>query len=139
MPDLKAIRADNARMLSDVSTAIDRPIESTTEDERQLLATFGFGMVYAAGQTHALSPPEVHALLIAVLQDFFKYSDQQAVAFAEMLIQAASDRAEYPLWNAIIHHGIDGHAQWHSGDIDGLRKNFSTIYDRVQKAMESPQ
>ena len=136
MPDLKALRADNAKMLSEVTEAIDRPLEGTTEDERQLLAIFGFGMLYAAGRTQNMTPPEIHALTIALLQDFFKYSDHQAVAFAEMLIQASGDRAQYRLWNDIIHRGIDGHAQWLAGDEQGLRKNLAEVFERVRKATQ---
>lgn len=64
--------------------------------ERQLLAVFVFGRTFSLGQEKNLSPPEVHALAITCLMDVFKYADHQAIAFAEQLIAASSDRNVHP-------------------------------------------
>src|SRR5262245_52233901 len=106
MGDLKNTRAEIAVMASDLFDAIGIPFEKTTELQRQVLSAFAFGMVFAVGQIERLSPPEVHALATAMLMDVYKYSDHQAVAFGNELIDAAGGRGNRTM-NAIIHRGID--------------------------------
>src|SRR5712691_10658292 len=89
-------------------SALGIPFEASTELRRQLLASYCFGMLFAGGRLNKLTPPDVHALTIAVLLDVFKYSQHQAVAFAEDLIQSSSGRGN-PTTNAVIHRGIDGY------------------------------
>jgi hypothetical protein len=89
-------------------------------------------MVFAAGQTQQLSPPQVHALSISVLIDSFRYSDHQAADFTGHLIEVASDASRQPVMNAIIHRGIDGHQQWQAGNTDGLRANLTDVLERVR-------
>jgi Immunity protein 48 len=109
---LVPIRREIAEMAERLFDVIGIPFEQTSELQRQLLAAFAFGMTFAIGQLNRLSPPEVHALAIWYLTDVFRYANHQAVAFAENLIAAASDRNQHPTMNAIIHRGIDGHRQW---------------------------
>jgi hypothetical protein len=110
---LVPIRREVAEMAEGLFDVIGIPFEQTSELQRQLLAAFAFGMTFAIGQLNRLTAPEVHALAIFYLMDVFRYADHQAVAFAENIIAAASDRKHHPTINAIIHRGIDGHRQWH--------------------------
>jgi hypothetical protein len=43
-------------------SVLNLAFESTAELQRQVLASFAFGMTFAAGRTEHLTPPEVHAL-----------------------------------------------------------------------------
>jgi len=108
------------------------PFENTSELQRQVLAAFAFGMVYSVGRIEDLSPAEVHALELALLMDVYKYSDHQAAAFAQELIDSASNRGN-PTFRAIIHLGIDGQAEWEEGQLSQLRLNL----ERVLKAVEA--
>jgi len=69
--DMKALRSSVANTCADLVAAGGIPFESTTELQRQLLASLAFGMTFALGQTEHLTPPEVHALSITMLMDAF--------------------------------------------------------------------
>ena len=129
--DLKNIRPTIAEMSAQLFVTIGIPFEETTEQQRQLLAAFAFGMIFAAGQLVNLTPPEVHALAISALMDVFHYSDHQATAFANELIGASADRSVHPTIHAIIHRGIDGHRQWQQSQTEALRKNIQDIFDAM--------
>lgn len=107
-------------------------LEQTDELERQVTAAFCFGGVNVLVHRDGLTPPDAHALMLALLIRKFAYSPEQAAAFAEDLIQATAPDA-HPVLNAIIHRGIDGHAQYEGGDRDGLRRNITEIMTAVQK------
>jgi hypothetical protein len=125
-PVIATLRLQIRQMLSDFLGTIGEPAE-TTELRRQVLATFAFGMVFAAGMGQGLEPAQVHTLLIGALEDSFGYSDEQAVVFSEALIDAVSGESR-PTSNAIIHRGIDGHRQWRENDLEGLRGNIAEIF-----------
>ena len=104
--DLVSLRAQIDEMVTDLFRTTGVPFDETSELQRQVLASFAFGMVFATGQSRGLKPPEVHALVIACLMDVFKYADHQAASFSQDLIAAASGRGN-PTKQAIIHRGID--------------------------------
>jgi len=120
-------RAEVKEMAGGLFRAIGVPFEQTSELQRQVLASFAFGMVFAMGRLKELKPPEVHALAIACLTDVFKYANDQAAAFSIDLVSAASGQGN-PTTKAIIHRGITGHAQWQQGDEAGLRANLQDIF-----------
>jgi hypothetical protein len=128
--DMKVLRSSLASMCNDLIASGGVPFEATTELQRQLLASFAFGMTFAIGQIEHLTPPEVHALSIAMLTDAFKYSAQQAGAFSSHLIESASGRGN-PTIRAIIHRGIDGHRQWSSGQTAELSKNVRSVFQAI--------
>jgi hypothetical protein len=125
---LLPIRREIGDMADELFQVVEIPFEETSELQRQILATFAFGMIFAVGQIKKLTPPEVHALAMTCLMDVFKYADHQAVAFAEDLIAAASSRDVNDTHNAIIHRGIDGHYQWQERKVDELRENIEGIF-----------
>lgn len=127
MVDLVHVRGNRVRMGNDLVASTGMPFESTTELQRQLLASFAFGMVFAICQIEHLSPPEVHALSITMLSDTFKYSAQQAGAFSHDLVESASGRGNSQI-QAIIHRGIDGHRQWSSGHLAELGENITSVF-----------
>jgi hypothetical protein len=128
--DLASLRAEVNQMAGGLFGAISVPFEQTSELQRQVLASFTFGMIFAVGRLKGLKPPEVHALVIACLTDVFKYENDQASAFSSDLVSAASGQGN-PTTKAIIHRGIDGHAQWQRGDVTGLRTNLQKIFQTL--------
>jgi hypothetical protein len=128
--DLKVLRRQSAEMVDELFSVVGIPFEETTELQRQLLAAFGFGMLFVLGQVNKLTPQEVHALSICLLLDVFKYSDHQATAFAEDLIESSSSRGN-PTTNAVIHRGIDGHMQWEAGLTSDLKSNLEDIFRMI--------
>ncbi|MGN6369899.1 MAG: Imm48 family immunity protein [Phycisphaerae bacterium] len=129
---LVPVRNEIAVMASDLYTVIGVPFERTSELQRQILATFAFGMIFAVGQLRRLSPPEVHVLAIACLMDVFKYADHQAAAFSADLIVHASSKNPKDTHKAIIHRGIDGHRQWQQKQNDQLKINIEGIFEALK-------
>lgn len=125
--DLKPLRSEIASMADDLFGIVGIPFEQTTELQRQLLAAFGFGMVFAVGQIEKLSPPDVHALVITLLMDVFKYSAPQAGDFSKLLIDSSGGSGD-PTIHTIIHRGIDGHRQWQAKQVQELRRNIMEIF-----------
>ena len=99
----------------------------TTEMHRQVCGAFLFGVIFVHGQEHELTPPDVHALGIAMLMDVLGYSAEQAGAFSAHLVQAASAGPNDTM-RAIIHRGIDGHGQLIAGEQEELRENLLGIF-----------
>ena len=126
------MRGEIAAMCADLFTTCGIPFAQTTEAQRQLLAAFSFGMIFAIGQIQKLSPPEVHALALTALMDAFRYADHQAASFAGLLISASSDKSVHPVFNAVVHRGIDGHYQWQERHTEDLRKNIQEVFDSVR-------
>jgi hypothetical protein len=115
-------------MATDLFGVVGVPFEQTSELQRQILAAFAFGMIFAVGKINRLSPPDVHALAICCLMDVFKYADHQAIAFSSDLIAHASSKDPNDTHKAIIHRGIDGHHQWQQKQTDRLRENLDGIF-----------
>jgi hypothetical protein len=121
-----------ATMVHSLFEAIHLDPAETTELDRQVVATFAFGMIFARGRLENLTPAEVRANAAWCLGHIFGYSEQQALDFAEHLIDASIDEHRQPVQNAIIHRGIDGHKQWAKGKTDQLRSNLTDILQRVR-------
>ena len=130
MADMKELRSSLTKMCADLFASVGVPFESTTELQRQVLASFAFGMTFAVGQIEHLTPPQVHALSIAMLVDAFNYSAEQAGAFSSNLIESASGSGNQTI-QAIIHRGIDGHLQWSTGQTAELRENINSVLQAV--------
>jgi hypothetical protein len=124
--------SEYATMVRSLFQTIGLEFAETTELDRQVVATFAFGMIYARGRLENLSPAQVRANTLWCLAHIFEYSEQQALDFAEHLIDAAVDEQRQPVQNAIIHRGIDGHNQWERSDTDRLRSNLMEIIQRVR-------
>jgi hypothetical protein len=128
---LVPVRREIAVMASELFGVIGVPFEQTSELQRQILASFAFGMIFAIGQIKRLSPPDVHALAICCLRDVFKYADHQAIAFSSDLIAHASSNDPNDTHNAIIHRGIGGHCQWQQKQTEQLRANIEGIFEAL--------
>lgn len=102
-------------------------LDNTNELQRQACGAFLFGFVFAHGRIYELKPPEIHALLIAMLMDVLNYSGEQANSFSSELINATAAGPE-DTTRAIIHRGIDGHYQLTSSDYEELRNNILGIF-----------
>ena len=121
-------------MADELIAAVGIPFEQTSELQRQILASFAFGMIFAVGQIKRLSPPDVHAMVICCLTDTFKYSGAQAAAFSADLIQQSSSKDPKNTHRAIIHRGIDGHRQWQLGATAQLKENVLGIFKSLRAA-----
>jgi hypothetical protein len=126
--DLVSVRREIAGMANELFAIVGVPFAQTSELQRQILATFTFGMIFAVGQIKRLGPPEVQALAISCLMDVFQYEDHQAAAFASDLIAHVSGGGPDDTHKAIVHRGIDGHRQWAEKQADQLRANIDGLF-----------
>ena len=78
--------------------------------EKQVLSAYAFGGVNVLSQQRGFSPPQAHAMALALLDRFFRYGAQDSAAKAQALINATGDKRSS--LNAIIHRGIDGFMAW---------------------------
>ncbi|WP_042347314.1 Imm48 family immunity protein [Bacillus massiliigorillae] len=109
---------------------IGMKLEEITTRDRQALATFCFGALKMINQSEKYNQPQVHAIAIEVLLHIFKYSEQQAIVFAEeLIVSAVNNRAEE--MNGIINKGIKGYYQYVERADEDLRCNVIEILERV--------
>jgi hypothetical protein len=120
-------RAQIATYGKDVLRICQIELPTLSESDREICGAFLFGIVFAHGMLNRLNQAEVHALVIAALQDVLRYDLERARAFSLVLIQATKT-ASNPRLNSTIHRGIDGHRQLTSGQNFSLQNNFLRLF-----------
>lgn len=135
MTGIKVLYSKIGDMCGALIAATNIPRESTSELERQVIASFAFGMMFVVGQMEHLTPPQMHALSIAMLIDAFDFTYEEAVAFTNDLIEAAGGGGN-PTIRAIIHRGIDGHLQWIDARPQELEKNINSVLMAVRMRVD---
>jgi hypothetical protein len=100
------------------------------EIERQIAAAFIFGSVNAFAMDKKMQPPQVNAVMLKILTDKFEYSNQQAIDFFQMLIEATQQEND-PTMYYIIHCGIDGYYQYVSNATKQLVRNYRGVLERI--------
>jgi len=106
----------------------DVELTRITGAQRQVSGAFLFGMAYAYGKAHHLTPSDIHVLIIAVLIDVLHYGPDHATTFSFKLVQATNGGPKNAT-KTIIHRGIEGHRQLTSGDQTGLRQNLLGVFE----------
>lgn len=134
MDKLDEVQRHVAKMGEQLLDVVGIPFAQTSELQRQILACFVFGMIFAEGQIRRLSPPDVHALVVCSLIKTFKYSAEQAGAFSTDLIQHSLSKDPNNTHKAIMHRGIDGHRQWQTGQSAQLKQNVLGIFKTLGAA-----
>jgi hypothetical protein len=125
-------RAELNQMATAVLAAAGIDFDTSSKLNQALTSTFVFGMIYAHGMTHKLTPPEVHALAISVFKDTLHYSDTAAVEGVQACIDA-SHPGHHDTMNAILHRGVDGHAAYTSNNIANTVENLKDVLAHFAK------
>ena len=99
---------------------------------RQILAVYSFGGISALAMQHQMSPPQAHAVCLALFTKFFGFEAADAAAKAEAVITAAPDRTSHLY--GIIHRGADGFVHWQQHSDDGAAKDFGEIMQQFKKS-----
>ena len=83
---------------------------------KQILSVYSFGGITALALQHQMSPPQAHAVCVALFTSFFDFEPADAANKAQAVITAAPDKTSH-LYR-IIHRGADGFLHWqqHSDD-----------------------
>ena len=111
---------------------IQVPIENTSESQRQVLATFAFGMVWGVADAEELKYPDIYGFGLTMLTDVFKYSIHQAVRFMNLLVKCSSPTdCPNAAVNAVMYHGVEGYRQWGAGDSEALQANLQHVLEAI--------
>jgi len=88
--------------------------EKITELERQILATYLFGMFDGVRQNNNIdiTPNQMAINISDILVSVFKYSKDQAEIFVEELIDNLQSNNPQNTSYAIIHRGLEGYYTW---------------------------
>lgn len=113
-------------MAATVLGAAGIEFDTSSQLTQAVVGTFLFGMIYAHGMMHKLTPPEVHALALVVFRDTLHYGDAAAAEAVHTCINA-SRPGYHDTMNAILHRGIDGHAKYLSNNMVSVVDNLRSI------------
>jgi hypothetical protein len=100
--------------------------------EQALVGTFVFGMIHAECMKHALDVPQAYAIALCVFQDTLHYTPKAAAEGVQACIDATAPGV-HDTMRAIMHHGIDGHAQLATSDVAALTANIRGILSQFSK------
>ena len=127
-----------ARTVSEFSIIVDYFLDhsgivwNTDEMALQVLSAYVFGMLNAQGMSIGLTPPEIHAVLLALLNKKLGYSLEGSAQFAQQLINATKPQF-HPTINHLIHRGIDGHAAWMRGQHALVVQDYLSCLEQLQR------
>jgi Immunity protein 48 len=99
---------------------------------KEILAVYSFGGISALAMQHQMSPPQAHAVCLALFTKLFGFDAADAAAKAEAVITAAPDRTSHLY--GVIRRGADGFVHWQQQSGDGAAKDFAEIMAHFQKA-----
>ncbi len=87
---------------------------NASEVKRLALFAYLFGAANGAGKQGALSPPKVHAVSLAMFQEFFEMSAAESARVSQWCIDQTDARSP---WNPIVHAGLEAYLRWSSGEL----------------------
>lgn len=105
----------------------------TIEDEleRQLAASYIFGMLNGTAQKESLTPEDVQALMVSIGIDKLTYSEEVSYQMTQFVIDA-TDEEFHPTVNAIIHRGLEGYFLYSDQEFDALSEDFNEVVEVVK-------
>ncbi|MFD3260884.1 Imm48 family immunity protein [Paenibacillus lentus] len=119
-----------AEITSEIFMLLNKQFDDTTELERQILATFCFGIINGIVFERDIPPLQAHSITHSLLVAKFNYSEDQAEDFTQELINS-TDEEYHPVMFSIIRRGIDGYRQYFNDDKAQLRANIIEVLDII--------
>jgi hypothetical protein len=80
-----------------------------TEDRRRVFFTFIFGAINGFGLERKMSPPQIHAVALALFSRGFHMSVQESASLAQFCVNSTSRSSA---WSSSIHEGMDEFFSW---------------------------
>lgn len=113
---------------------IKSSFEQITELERQILATYLFGMFDGVRQNNNLdiTPNQIVINISDILVSVFRYSKKQAESFVNGVIEDLQSDNPQNTSCAIIHRGLEGYYTWGKNK-DKVIKDIIQIVDLLKK------
>jgi hypothetical protein len=120
------------RMAAHLLAAAEIDFDQSDKLTQALIGTFLFGMLSAQAMTAGRAVDEAYNVAIDVFEDVLHYTPEAAREGVQQCIEATTPGV-HPSMHAIVHRGIDGHLQYTSNDINGLRLNIKSIFEHFQR------
>lgn len=105
---------------------------SASEQERQIVGAYCFGVINGYVFEKKIDVVHVHAVMIDILIELFEYSPNVAAQFCDFLIQC-TDEKFHPSVNSIIHRGMEGYYQLKNGKKEYVKIDIKEIMETVRK------
>ncbi len=113
---------------------IKSSFEQITELERQILATYLFGMFDGVRQNNNIdiTPNQMAENVSDILVSVFKYSKSQAEVFINEMVDSLQSNNSQNTSYAIIHRGLEGYYTWGKNK-DKVIKDIIQIVSLLKK------
>ncbi len=113
---------------------IKSSFEQITELERQILATYLFGMFDGVRQNNNIdiTPNQIAINISDILVSVFRYSKNQAESFVNEMIEDLQSNNSKNTSYAIIHRGLEGYYNWDNSK-DKVIKDIIQIVNLFKK------
>lgn len=112
-------------MSNELFSVMGMEFEDTNEVDRQILSVLSFGMINSYALENKVSVDNVRIAFEYVLIKVFRYSNEQAQSFLSIIIEA-TNKDKNPVYNYIIHQGIDMYYEY-------LKNEEDVMFDRLMK------
>ncbi|MBC6308208.1 hypothetical protein HCJ66_01445 [Listeria sp. FSL L7-1582] len=121
---------DSSKLVDELTDLIC--VNFQDEQEKQVLGAYFFGMLNGLAQGKEITPIDIQAVMIRILNEKFGYSLESSVQFAQFLIDS-TDKETHPTMFAIIHRGLNGYFMYCDKQIESLREDFNHIITLVKE------
>lgn len=105
--------------------------EILNEQEKQIIATFCFGMINGYSLKNKKNAIQIQGATIDILIEMFFYSPAASAEFCNFLIEC-TDKSFHPTMHSIIHRGIQGYYQYEEAKNNELKDNIENVIEVVK-------
>lgn len=94
--------------------ALDADELNASDQKRLTVFLYLFGAVNGAARKDSLSPPQVHAVSLALFQSVFDMSSTESARVSQWCIDQTGGGSS---WKSVIHAGLDAFLRWKDGEL----------------------
>ena len=121
--------SESLRIANDIIQLVKIDLED--EMNRQILASYIFGVLNAKAIQESISPIDVQVTMIRVGIEALGYSPEAATQMTQFVIDAA-DKTFHPTVYAIIHRGIEAFYLYSNEKYEQLKEDFDNIMASIK-------
>lgn len=121
--------SESLRIANDITQLVK--IDLKDEMNRQILASYIFGVLNAKAIQESISPIDVQITMIRVGIEALGYSPEAATQMTQFVIDA-TDKNFHPTAYAIIHRGIEAFYLYSNEKYEQLKEDFDNIMASIK-------
>ena len=121
--------SESLRIANDIIQLVKIDLED--EMNRQILASYIFGVLNAKAIQESISPIDVQVTMIRVGIKALGYSPEEATQMTQFVIDA-TDKNSHPTVYAIIHRGIEAFYLYSNEKYEQLKEDFDNIMASIK-------